>query len=150
MLEISTDDVGSVLRRQLERAADLSDLLQKSGTLAMDSMKKDIEESRTPAGDRYPDLKEATIRAKERHHSAYATHPLLDTTAMYQSIHFEVRGDHEVWAGPSLEDAPYFARQNQGAPRRGIPARTFIGLRPEDLTEIEDAAAKHFSAAFNG
>jgi phage gpG-like protein len=155
---------GDAMRATMQRLLNTRDLARKGGELLMDSQKKNIEESRMPDGEEFPPLKLErpnrrgapiadgwggdVVRYSVREHP-YAHKPLLDTTNMYQSIHYEVLDDHEAFAGPSLAQAPYFPHQNQGAPRRGIPARTFIGIRSEDVTSLEDFSLHHAMDAMN-
>ena len=153
---------GDALRRKIEQLMDTSNLMRSAGELLMDSEKKNIEESRMPDGTPFAPLKIRrpaklgapipdgwsghVVRYAPRPHP-YGRKPLLDTTNMYQSIHYEILSDHEVFAGPSLSRAPYFPFQNQGTHR--IPARTFIGVRNEDYSALEDLAVRHVAAAMN-
>jgi len=120
------------------KLSDFSALLPRLGELAMDTQKMNIEESRSPEGVPFRVLAPSTLAARGPAHP-YGDKPLLDTTNMYQSIHYEVRGEDEVFAGPSLAQADYFPFVNQG--HAGVPARSFIGLRPEDRDEIRNTVA---------
>lgn len=123
------------LRALMAKLEDTSALMPKLGEHAMDSQKLNIEESRSPNGAPFKPLKNS-----RRPGHPYGNKPLIDTSRMYQSIHYRVRSRSEVFSGPDLNAAPYFPRQNQGTGR--IPARTFIGLRPEDANELRDLAAE--------
>jgi phage gpG-like protein len=134
---IHQGDAGAELRARIEKLNDFSALMPRLGELAVDSEKKDIDESRSPAGAPYPPLKNPRGISEK---------PLFDTGTMYGSIHFEVGEGNEVFAGPSLAEAPYFPYQNQGT-SRGIPARSFIGLREEDNASIVEIVQRHAAAA---
>jgi len=131
------------LQRMFTRLADFSDVLPDLGRLAVESLRKNIDESRTPDGVPYPPLK----RPRPRGHNQDPK-PLVDTGAMDGSIHFELRGTDAVFAGPSLDESPYFPIQNQGAIHRGVPPRTFIGVRAEDEDGIRSVIGKHITLAF--
>ena len=145
MVIIVEGNAGGDLRAGMARLANLSATLDKLGDLAMNSQKKNIEESRSPEGDTYDELKHP-----RRPGHPYGNKPLLDTTNMYQSMHYERRGDDAVFAGPSFVQAEYFPFVNQGRPRKGVPARTFIGIRSEDREEIRGITGAHVVAAFGG
>jgi phage gpG-like protein len=123
------------LRAVVSRLSDYRDLLPKLGEFVADTQRLNIEQSRTPSGVPYRPLAASTLKARGEGHP-YGDKPLLDTTNMYQSIHFREIDASSVFAGPSIEQADYFPNVNQGTDR--IPARTFIGLRPEDRPEIRD------------
>jgi hypothetical protein len=129
---------GDPIRQSMAKLSNFSGLLSDLGELAMNAEKRFIEESRSPDGSPYPPLKHDR---PEGH--AHGNHPLLDTTAMYQSIHFAVDAIDSVFSGPSLSAAPYFPNQNQGAPARYIPPRVFIGLGVEDVTDATDIVLHH-------
>jgi hypothetical protein len=125
------------VRGVVNRLSDFSALLPRLGELAMDSQKENIEESRSPEGVPFIPLAESTIAQRGSGHP-YGDKPLLDTTNMYQSIHYEVRSADAVFAGPSMEQADYFPFVTSG--RR--VARQFIGLRAEDRQEISDVVSE--------
>jgi hypothetical protein len=149
MLEVRSDgNVVAGLTRLMARLTDYSSLLPRLGTVAMDAQKKHIEDGRDINGETFEPLSEATVRQRGEGHP-YGIRPLLDSTAMYQSIHFEERGTDSVFAGPSLIDAPYFPYVNQGAPKRGIPERTFVGLAEGDRMDLADAVESWTSEVVN-
>jgi hypothetical protein len=134
---VVSDGAGQ-LRAAVAKLTDYSALLPKLGALGVHAEQRHIEESHAPDGAPYPPLKHDR---PEGH--AHGNHPLLDTTRMYQSIHFKVDAIDSVFSGPSLADAPYFPNQNQGAPARHIPPRVFIGLGAEDITDAADVVLHH-------
>ena len=138
----TTGDAAGQLRGMMTRLLNHSELLPKLGEMATVSQKGNIEESREPDGTPYPPLKHVRPDGSD--------HPLFDTGVMYDSIHWEIDAVDSVFSGPSLSAAPYFPNQNQGAPGAHIPARVFIGLRAEDVTEAEDLAIHHANDALNG
>lgn len=142
MVIIEGDAAGD-LRASMVRLGSVDPLLEKLGDHAMNSMKKNIEESRSPEGVTFDELKHP-----RRAGHPYGNKPLLDSTNMYQSIHYEKRGSAEVFAGPSFEQAEYFPFVNQGRPRKGVPPRTFIGVRSEDNDAFSTITAEHIERAF--
>jgi phage gpG-like protein len=155
-------DGASSMRAKLGRLSDHRRLLPDGAKLILESMQSNILESRTPSGEPYPPLKHPRptrlgagiadgwggdiVRRKVEPHP-YADKPLLDTTNMFQSLHFEILNENEALIGPSMAQAPYFPNQNQGAPARNIPARTFIGIRVEDHATLEFVVVRHTLAA---
>lgn len=131
-------DAVAAIEEVVAKLGDFSALLPRLGMLAMDTQKMNIEESRSPDGVTYRALAESTVKARGESHP-YGDKPLLDTTNMYQSIHFVELDESSVFAGPSMTQADYFPFVNEG--HKGIPARTFIGLRPDDREEIQSVVA---------
>jgi phage gpG-like protein len=130
------------IQKVMEKLGDFTTLLPQFGALGMDSLKMNIEQGVDPSGVAFADLAPSTIAARGEGHP-YGSKPLLDTTNMYQSIHFEVKDANTAWAGPSMEQADYFPFVTEGGANR--PARQFIGFRGEDPEEMADLVAEHCS-----
>lgn len=97
-----------------------------------------VEKSEDISGAPFKPLKPATIKRKRKRGSPWPDKPLLDTSAMYQSIVYRVNLPDSVRSGPTArtkDGKPYPLFVNMGTVR-GIPPRTFIGLRKEHHKDV--------------
>lgn len=148
-----TGNAGVKLRDLSRRIQETRPLVDAATLRASESMKRNIQQSRSPSGEPYAPLSEFTLANRK----GDSMIPLKDTLMLFHTIHPETRSDAVGWAGPLGLDAYYYAYQNQGTSKRGnfrpgetvtpgIKARPFIGIRDEDLPGYQEDAIRFVRA----
>jgi phage virion morphogenesis protein len=117
--------VASQLRRGAIRLSDTRSLLTGIGRRVAYSMRKNIDQSRTPDGKAYPGLSRPR-RPVPPHNPS--TRPLVDSGRLIRSINYVLDGKSAVEIGYETQ---YGLFQNRGT--KFIPARQFVGLRAKDI-----------------
>jgi len=147
----TTGNASMALTALVQRLSNTRPLVEKMTERSAASQQKNIDESHSPAGDAYPPLADSTKAGRGFGHP-YGDLPLKDSGDMYGSIqaHAELQSETSGWAGPDEMVAPYFAYQNQGAPRAGIPVRQFIGISADDTTGWQDDVHQFAAHAVGG
>jgi hypothetical protein len=144
--------------------AQFDPLLDTLASRSREAMKQRIETSTMVDGSIMPALKNArpkvlgpweshaggslVVRLKTDH--PYQHQPLLNTTAMYQSIHSVIlREGGKMWGRAAAGPGVFYARfQNNGT--KTIPKRTFIGISTADTRKDERDVHSFAERALNG
>lgn len=114
-------------------------LLRTIGRKVVGSVLRNIMESRTPEGQRWPGLKNPRGRGRNPD-----SRPLFDSGKLYESIQYVVGQDVVAVGYPG--ETSYGRFHQEGT--RWIPARRFLGLREGDLPDMYGDVRLHIEEAF--
>ena len=123
-----------------ERGEDLTPAMQEIAGHLLDGVNEAFAGEASPAGEPWTPLKPATVR--ERRRKRYRAGPILERSGDLASRILADWDDSTAVAGTNVV---YAATHHFGDPRRGIPARPFLGLSGEARDVIVDAIARHFA-----
>lgn len=148
-VQITVDD--QVVRQRLaqlrEAGSDLGPAMREIAGHLLDGVNEAFASERSPEGGKvWSPLKTATIR--ERVRKRYGRGPILERSGDLASRILADWDDSTAVAGTNVV---YAATHHFGDPRRGIPARPFLGVsadardavcRPSSTTSIAEPASK--------
>lgn len=140
-VELDWDEGLRRAARQLAEMAqgDFSPLMESIGEELTSSTKGRFAAGRGPDGKKWDGLKRRRKRKGQR--------PLLATGRLRRSITSAGDADAVAVGSASLV---YAATHQFGDERRGIPARPFVGISPEDEIEIRDLAVDYLAVLGGG
>ena len=126
---LSKGNVGRLLMAAADRLNRPGILLRTIGVRLVISIRRNIDESRTPGGVNYDDLK--SPRSASHANKRGPTFPLYDTGEMYDSITYSPDDPtDDVHVG-----TPVFYSRFQNLGTATIPSRQFVGIREDDIPE---------------
>jgi len=129
------DTLGGFLKRAAKRVEDSPPLLlEHIGKRLAYRFKRNIRDSKTASGERFPALR----RPRPRGHNP-SMRPLVDSGKLFEAITYRLISADTVEAG---EDTFYGIFQNRGT--RVIPPRAFISLDPD--TDLPPQMFYNFAA----
>lgn len=141
-ITIRADD--RVVRRRLEqlRAAgsDLSPAMREISGHLLDSVNEAFAGEASPAGKAWAPLKPATIR--DRHRQRYGAGPILERSG---DLATRILADWDDTSAVAGTNVVYAATHHFGDPRRGIPARPFLGVSTDARGAILQAIVDHLA-----
>lgn len=134
-------DAAAKLMSASFRMNDFGPLLRAIGRKIVLSTRKNILEQRSPGGTGFRPLKK---KRGKGHNPGSKT--LFDSGALYESIDYNVIGNEAVEIG--FPHSTFYGKFHQSGTRH-IPARPFLGIRPDDLPTEQELLAAHVAAAFD-
>lgn len=135
---------GKGIQNAIESLDDPSELLNEVGeALALSTIQRIMTTKTAPSGQAWAPWATSTLLARNKKGNA-AQGLLYDTGALGNSITWQVKGK-TVEVGSSLGVIGEYL-QNGTA---NMPARPFIGLSKEDLTEAQRITKEYFKRKFN-
>ena len=139
-IDVRFDD--RVVRRRLtqlrEAGFDLSPAMREISGHLLDSVNEAFAGEASPAGKAWAPLKPATIRDRRR--QRYRAGPILERSGDLASRILADWDDTSAVAGTNVV---YAATHHFGDPRRGIPARPFLGVSADARGAVLQAVVDH-------
>lgn len=137
---IVSGNVPENLASAFSRLSDTTVLRRTMGRRVVYTSRASFMEQRSPEGAPWKPLKKG--RGKGRNPGSKA---LFDSGSLYESISYELEGDDAVAIG--FPKATYYGRFHQDGTKT-IPARPFLGVRPDDVAAFEQFLGAHARQAF--
>jgi phage virion morphogenesis protein len=159
---IQNDEITGALTRLSVALSDMTPVMQELGEILIDSTKQRFAQGIAPDGSRWAPKSQTTLeRYGNRTSNKIDVRPLFGPSGSLSSeIYKEVTPDSVSWGSPMVYAGtqqfgaakgafgPYSGIDKNGrrysgvAPWGNIPARPFLGVSPEDETNILDAIAE--------
>ena len=136
-IEIAYDD--QVVQRRLaelrERGGNLAPAMREIAGHLLDSVNQAFAREASSAGEAWAPLKPATVRDRQRRR--YRAGPILERSGDLASRILADWDDTSAVAGTNVV---YAATHHYGDPRRGIPARPFLGVSADARDAVLQAS----------
>ncbi len=140
----------TALNKRISALADIdtNTLLAGIGAEVTDQTYQRIRRGKTaPDGSAWPEWSDDYAKTRGSQHSLLVGKE--GSNSLYASIVWELQSDGEVWVG---SDKKYAAAQNEGYPENNLPARQFLGLSDDDISDVQamldDFIDNHINEAF--
>ena len=139
-IDVRFDD--RVVQRRLaqlrEAGSDLSPAMREIAGHLLDSVNEAFADEASPAGKAWAPLKSATVRDRQR--KRFRAGPILERSGDLASRILADWDDTSAVAGTNVV---YAATHHFGDPRRGIPARPFLGVSADARGAVLQAIVDH-------
>ncbi|WP_295081107.1 phage virion morphogenesis protein [Tabrizicola sp.] len=151
---ITDDEITGALLRLSAALSDMTPVMEEIGQILTFSTKRRFGEGVSPDGVRWAPKSQTTLnRHGARTSNRIDIRPLFGPSgALSSQIFYEAASDSVAWGSPMIYAATQQFGAAQGAfgrtkrngpiPWGNIPARPFLGVSPEDQTNILDAIAE--------
>jgi phage gpG-like protein len=141
---VTAPDLASISARLGELSAkfdDLTPLMQQYAAIAADASERAFATESTPAGEAWPPLAASTVRAFVAKGRRRGAHPILQVFGhLAASLAPQVEPFRMVFGTNLIQSAA------QQFGYGFIPARAYVGLGPQDLSQMETAALAFLSS----
>lgn len=155
---ITRDEITDALARLSASLSDLTPAFQEIGEILIDSTKSRFAQGIAPDGSRWAPKSQTTLESYRSKGNRIDVRPLFGPSGALSSQIFYNAGPESVeWGSPMIYAATQqfgaakgaFGRTSIGGPIPwgNIPARPFLGLSPEDETNITEALAEWLERA---
>ena len=143
-IDVTYDDreVQRALNRLIAAGGDLGAAMREIAGHLSDSVAEAFAQEAAPEGAPWAPLKPATVRDRRRRR--YGEGPILERSGTLAGSILAESDKESAVAGTNLI---YAATHHFGDPRRGIPARPYLGVTEEHREMIVNAIRRHFEAA---
>ena len=132
-IEVKDEQVNELFSKLLNKMKNLQPVFQDIGEIIYNSIRKNFRNESDPKGNKWTELTQRTIMARESRHPGSPIHILHETGNLETSIHTKAT-NKDVRIGTSVN---YAKTMQLGDVFKHIPARPFLGVKSSDWTEIE-------------
>ena len=156
---ITKDEITEALTRLSAALSDMTPAFQEIGEIVTDSTKQRFTQGIAPDGSRWAPKSPVTLaKYGARSSNRIDVRPLFGPSgALSSQIFYEASADGLQWGSPMIYAGTQqfgagqgaFGRTSRGGPIPwgNIPARPFLGVSPEDGTNITEALAEWLERA---
>jgi len=136
------DEIRRAFQRLQRAGADMQRPLRDFGESWLNSTRARFESQESPSGTPWVALSERYRKRKHRNRDKI----LILRGHLMGTLNYQVSSTEVAVGSPLI----YAATHQYGDPRRGIPARPFLGLSDGDRTELLDILHDHLRRALRG